>query len=332
MVLQPPHHLPELLVRLRVQLLQIGQAQRVPDSRDHVLALRVDQVVAVGAGLSRGRIPRERDTRATGLAEVAEHHRADVDRGAEVVRDALASPVQACALGVPRVEHGTDGLVELVTRMLGELPSGVLVDELLEQVDQGLEIARLELDIGLHALGLLGAVERGREHFSIDVEHRLAEHLQQPAVAVPGESGVAADLGQTLHALVVQADVQHRLHHPRHRVHGPRPHTHQERVVAFAEIAAVALLEPAHRHRDLDAQLTRLAAGGEIAAAGLGRDREARRHRQPQIRHLGEVRPLAAEQGLLVLVALRELVHELSHRPALQLRPGICRWSGEDIL
>ncbi len=325
MVLQPPHHLPELLEGLRVQLLQIGQAQRVPDSCDHVLALRVDQVVAVGAGLSRGRIPRERDTRAAVVAEIAEHHRADVDRGAEVVRDALASPIESRALGVPRVEHGADGPVELVARMLGELLTGVLVDELLERVDQSFEVALLELDIGVHALGLLGAVERGREHLSVDVEHRLAEHLQQPAIAVPGESGAPADFSQTLHALVVEADVEHRLHHPRHRVHGPGSDAHQQRVVAVAQVPTDLELEPTHGHGDLDTQLARLAAGLEIASARLGRDGESGRHRQPQIGHLSEVRTLAAEQGLLVLVSLREPVHELSHRHAPSVRSRFTR-------
>ena len=48
-------------------------------------------------------------------------------------------------------------------------------------------------------------------------------------------------------------------------------------------------------------------AGGDVGAAGVGRDREPGRHRNAEGRHLGEADPLAAEQlaapgGLLVEV------------------------------
>jgi hypothetical protein len=43
------------------------------------------------------------------------------------------------------------------------------------------------------------------------------------------------------------------------------------------------------------------------------RNGEARRHRQAEIRHLGEVGTLAAKKILEVLVALSEVIHELQH-------------------
>ena len=127
--LQPAHHLDQLLVRRRVQGLEIVQRQGVPDPGDDVLALRVGQVVAVGAGPARRRVAGERDAGAAGLAEVAEHHRADVDGGAQVLRDALAASVQPRPVGVPRVEDGVDGHVQLLARVLRELVAGVLLHQ-----------------------------------------------------------------------------------------------------------------------------------------------------------------------------------------------------------
>ena len=52
-------------------------------------------------------------------------------------------------------------------------------------------------------------------------------------------------------------------------------------------------------------------AAGHVGVARLGRDREAGRHRQAEVRHLGEVGALAAEQELLLLAALFEGVDVL---------------------
>ena len=54
------------------------------------------------------------------------------------------------------------------------------------------------------------------------------------------------------------------------------------------------------------------------------RDREAGRDGQAEVGHLGEVRALAAEQVLQVLVALGEVVDVLRHAPSLP-HPGATR-------
>ena len=46
----------------------------------------------------------------------------------------------------------------------------------------------------------------------------VAVHLDEPAVAIPGEALVVGGLDQRQHGLVVQAEVQNRVHHAGHRV------------------------------------------------------------------------------------------------------------------
>jgi hypothetical protein len=190
-------------------------------------------------------------------------------------------------------------------------------DEPLEPLDQGAQVVGGQVEVRGHAGAAagrrLGGVHRVGEGLAGDAEHGLAEHLQQPAVGVPREALVAAVLGEALDAGVVEPDVQHRLHHPGHRVHGAGADAHQQRVVPVAEAPVEVVLQPAQRHRHLHPQLARLLAGGEVGAARLGGDREPGRHRQPEPRHLGEVGALAAEQLLLVLVALAEPEHVLDH-------------------
>jgi hypothetical protein len=58
----------------------------------------------------------------------------------------------------------------------------------------------------------------------------------------------------------------------------------------------------------------------EVVPAGFGGDREAGRHGKPEVGHLGEVGPLAAEEILHVPVAFGEVVD------VLRCRHGVLRW------
>ena len=315
MRLQPPHDLHELAVGVAVHPGEVLQGQGVPDAGDDVLTLRVDQVVAVRAGHAGGRVAGERDAGAGGLAEVAEHHRADVHRRAEVVRDPLPPPVQPGPLGVPGVEDRPHRQVQLKSRVLRELPAGALQHDALEVVDQLPQHLGRQLHVAADAVPVNRVLQGPVEERAVEAEHGLAEHLDQPAVGVPAEPGVAGGRDQALDGPVVEADVEHRLHHPRHRERGPGADADQQRVHLVAEPAADRVLQVPQRHRDLHPQRVRLPAAGQVVAARLGGDGEARRDRQAEVRHLGEVGPLPAQQVLLVLVTLAELVDELLHGP-----------------
>ncbi len=314
MRLQPAHHLRQLLVRRRVQRLQIVQRKGVPDPGNDILALRIGQVVAVRAGPPGRRVTGEGNAGAAGLAQVAEHHRADVHRGTQVMRDPLSPPVQPRPVGVPGVEDGLDRHIQLLPRVLRELLTGVLPHRVLERGDQRLQIINIEVDVAGHTLSRLRIVKRIGEHLAGYLQHRLAEHLQQPPVGIPGEALVPGFLGKPLHAGVVKPDVQHRLHHPGHRKRRTGTNTHQQRIMAITEPATEVVLQLPQCHRDLNSQLTGRAALRQVLPASLRRDGEPGRHRQPQLGHLGQVRALTTQQVLLILIALGEVEHVLGHQ------------------
>ena|GEM_PF-1319213 len=311
--LELAHRAPQVAVRAGVDALEVGQGRRVPDPRDDVLALRVRQVVAVVPRPAGRRVARERHPGARRRTEVAEHHRHHVDRRAQVVRDPLLAAVQAGALGVPRPQHRHDREVELLARLLREVPAGVLAHDRLEHVDERAQVVGAEVDVRGDAARVLGRVEGVGEPVAVDVEHGPAEHLHEPAVGVPREPLVAAERREPVHRLVVEAYVEDRLHHPGHRELGPGPHGHQQRVGRVAEAPPEGVLHATQGGRDLDPQAGRHGAVPHEVAARLGRDREPRRHRQPEPGHLGQVRALAAQQVLLVLVALGEVPHVRRH-------------------
>ena len=220
-VLQRLHDLHQLAVGLRVDLLQVLQRHRVADAGHHILALGVLQVVPVDTRLPAARIAGERDPGAGVHAEVAEHHRDHIDRGAQVGRDPLLPPVEDRPVGVPRVEDGPDRQVKLLAGVLREVVPGVLADDPLEGVHDPAQVAGVQVQVVLGALRLLRGIDRVLEGLALDVEYRLAEHLDQPPVGIPGEPLAARLLRQAVHRLIGQADVQHGLHHPRHGELGP---------------------------------------------------------------------------------------------------------------
>ena len=90
-------------------------------------------------------------------------------------------------------------------------------------------------------------------------------------------------------------------------------------LVGITQLAADLPLEALHLLGDLRRHLLGHRALLEVGATGLGGDREPGRDRQSELDHLGQVRALAAEQVLLVLVPFGEVVdvaHHVSWNPS----------------
>ncbi len=317
MLLERAHDLHQLVVGALVQVLEVGQRHGVAYARDDVLALGVLQVVAVDALRAAGRVAGERDAGAGVHAEVAEHHRADVDGGAQVGRDALLPPVDDRALGVPGLEHGPDRQIHLLTRILRERAAGVLDDDVLERLDQGPHVLGVQVEVARRVLGVFGCLDRILEVLAADIEDGLAEHLDQPTVGVEREPFVAGLRREPPHGLVVEPDVEDGLHHPGHRESGAGTDRHQQRVVGLPELLAHRALQRLEVFGHLGGQLGRLSPALQVRLAGFGGDREAGRHRQAQVRHLGEVGALATQQVAQVPVAFGEVIDVLGHARVL---------------
>ena len=290
---------------------------------DDVFTLRVLEEVAVGRVLTGCGVAGERDAGAGVVALVAEHHRLDVDRGAEVVVDLLHAPVDEGALAVPGAEHRLDGEPQLGRGVLRELDARLGQHDGLEPVGQPLEVVGRELRVGVDPALLAELLERVLELRAVDVEDDLGEHLHEAAVRVVREARVVGLLGQAPDRHVVEPEVEDRVHHPRHRERRSRSHRHQQRVGGVAELLAHLRLERGERGGDLVHEAGRdLVVGGHVGPARVGADRESGRNGETELGHLGEVGALAPQQELLLLGALLEGVHV--RHCTLLLERGAC--------
>ena len=304
---------------------------RRADAGDDVLALGVGQVLAVEHLLAGVGVARERDARARVVAHVAEDHGHDVDGRAQVVGDLVVLAVVVRALAEPRREDGLDREVELLHRIARELAAGRVADDRQELPDQLLERRGVELRVLRDAAARLRGVQRLVELLAGDVHDDPAEHLDEAPVRVPAEALVAGQRDQAVQRLLVEAQVEDRVHHPRHRELGARADA--TRAAGWRDCRSPC---PSRCSTSLTAAehvvpqtVGQLLARGEVVVARLGRDREAGRHRQAGVGHLGEARALATEQVAHRRVALgmarAERVDVALGRAVLAL--GGHRWS-----
>ena len=168
------------------------------------------------------------------------------------------------------------------------------------------------------------------EQVAVDVEHDMAVHLDEAAIGIVGEALVGAGRDH-FDGLVVEAEVEDRVHHAGHRGAGAGAHRNQKRVLLVAEGVADELAHLGDGFLDLLLQIVRVLAVVRIEiGADLGGDGEAGRNRQAEVGHLVEVGALAAEKVphfcVAVGLAAAEGINPFSHEKTRSLRWELSLW------
>ena len=309
-------------------VLHLGHGLGRPHAGDDVFALGVDQILAVEGVFAGGRVTGEGHASRAVVAHVAEHHALHVDGGAPLVGDLVLAAVENRPLVHPAAEDGANGAHELLERILREALASPLLDERQIPLDQLAEMLFGEVGVVVDAELMLEPLHRLLEGIVLvfvpllHPHHHVAVHLDEAAVGVVGEPGIAGGGSEPLHGVVVQTQIQDRVHHARHAVTGTGTNAHKQGVFGVAELLAGLLLHELHGGGDIVLEALReLLAVLVVIDADLRRDREARGHRQADLGHLGEIGPLAAEQGLHRAVAVAffraEVIDHLARLAAL---------------
>ena len=286
----------------------LGDVLRRADAGHHVFALGVDEELAVKRVLAGRGIAREGDAGRRRLAHVAEHHRLNVDRCAPIGGNVVELAVGDRALVHPRGEDCADGAPELILGIMREWLAGRLLNLGLVLDDDLAPIIGVEVGVERVALAVLVVFENVLEIVAVDVEHDIGIHLNEAAVAVVGEALVARAFRQGLDRTVVEPEVEDRVHHAGHRGARAGPHREEERICIVAEDAARLAAHFRDGRIDLGLEVGRigLPVGVEIGAHFRG-DREARRHRQAEKRHLVQIGALPAQKVLHLPPTFRAL-------------------------
>ena len=242
----------------------------------------------------------------------------------QAVGNAVQTAIGLGAIVVPGAEHRADGAPELLGRVLRERLAGFALDRRLIVGDHLLPMVGAQIGIEREAVEVLVIVQDVLEHAMVDAQHHVGIHLDEAAVAVVGEARIAGLGDEALHRLIVETEIEDGIHHARHRGARARAHRHEQRRGHVAELRPDRRADLGERRFRVCLQAVgQCAAVGDVGGAHLGGDREARRHRQAEARHLRKIGALAAQQVLHVGGAIRPAGTEQIH--ALGRRVGPCR-------
>ena len=297
----------QLRVRGRHDALERRHGSGRAHAGDDVLALRVHQIFAVEDFFAARRVARERHAGARFVARVPEDHRLHVDRRAPVRRNVVFLAIDDRAVVHPRTEDGADRAFELHPRIRRERRARALQNQRLEAHDELAQLRSAQLRVargGIAEHVRLDGFDDLLERFVVlarallHAEHDVAVHLNEAAVAVPREALVVRDARERLNRVVVETEVENRVHHARHRFARAGAHRDQQRERRrVAELLAELLLDVADGLAHVVHQRRRIRfAVLVVIRADFRADREARRNGQADAGHFREVGAFPAEK------------------------------------
>ena len=258
--------------------LEVGDGLGIADAGDDILALGVDQKVAVELLSAVGRVARKGDAGRGGLTLVAKSHSLDVDGSTELVGDAVLFAVDAGALVHPAAKDGLDGKAQLELRIMredglaaGDLELGiqggldVIREDALEGLDKLLKVLGRKLGIDANTGDQAGLGQGVLEQVGINTHNDVGEHLDKAAVAIPGKTRILRLGDEPLNGVVVEAQVEDRVHHTGHGKWSARANRHEQRIIVVTELLATAGLEVGLGGNDL----IECAFGPDVAGTGV---------------------------------------------------------------
>ena len=190
--------------------------------------------------------------------------------------------------------------------VLREAFAKLLANDGLVLRDQRLPVFAFHLGIVVEALVFLGDFQGFLEQAMIEAEDDVGIHLDEPAIAVPGEARIARGGGKPFHRFVVQAQVEDGVHHPRHGNARAGTDRYQQRIGCIAKLLLGRFLYVLQGLGDCCLQLIRkITAFLQVADAFVCRDCEAGGHGQADGGHFRQIGALAASNGLVLLPRIR---------------------------
>ncbi len=292
------------------------------DTGNDILALGVDEPLAVELVVAGGGVAGESDAGGGSVTHVAEDHSLDVDGGAPIVGNTLNLAVADGLLAVPALEDGLDATFHLGAGVVGELGAEHLFHTDLESVGQFHQVLGGELGVALIAFEVLVLVEHVVELFAdtlavggLDALGFLHDdvgiHHDKTTVAVIHEAGVVGLLEHAGDGLAGETDVEDGVHHAGHGGAGAGTAADEQGVLGVVILHTHDLLDILDTFPHLFHQtLGKLAVVGVVGGAALGGDGETGRHGKAQQAHLGEVGTLAAQEVLHVGFSFGSLAAE----------------------
>ena len=216
----------ELGVNFRIILLELFDFQRRSDAGYDIFALGIHQELTVENIVAVSCVAGKRNAGAALRPHIAEHHGLYVARRAPVTGNMVEPAVDNCAFVVPAVKDRTDSSEELFAGIFGERSACFFKDGDFVSAYEIFQILNRESGIEFDAKLVFFRFEDGFERIDLlfvgrfQIEHYVPVHLHEPAVAIPGETGIARFARKAFNGIGIEAEIEDGIHHARHRGSG----------------------------------------------------------------------------------------------------------------
>ena len=181
----------------------------------------------------------------------------------------------------------------------------VLGEDALKGLDEFLQVLGRKLGIDANAGDQTGLGQGVLEQVGVNAHDDIGKHLDKAAVAIPGKTRVLRLRDEALDGIVIEAQVEDRVHHAGHGERSARTNRHEQRVVGVTELLAAAGLEVRLGSNDLiECVFGPDVAGTGVLDTGLAGNGKATGNRQADTTHLGKVSALATKHEVHGLVSL----------------------------
>ncbi|OPZ14516.1 MAG: hypothetical protein BWZ06_00922 [Bacteroidetes bacterium ADurb.BinA261] len=192
-----------------------------------VFALRVDQIFAIKNIFAGGCIARKGHTRSGCIPHIAIYHGLHVDGGSPFFGDIVHFPIEDSTLVHPTVENCTNRTPKLIPGIFGKIVTGTLFNGKFESLDKFFQIFCRKFGVVMNAFRMFYFIhdflKRINIFFSLrfQSENNISVHLNESTIGIPRKTSVTGFFCDTLYRLVIQAQIENRIHHSGHR--NPRP-------------------------------------------------------------------------------------------------------------
>ena len=313
MVLQCLANFLKLSKCLRELLSHLRDRHRGADTCNHVLALSVDQELAHQLLLAGSRVSGKRNTGSAVIAHVTECHGLYVYSGTPGIRDIVVAAVYVRARVVPGTEYGLDGSHQLLLGIIREILSDLSLVLCLELRSQLLQIISGQLYVVGHALLGFHLVDELLEVLLADFHNDIGVHLDKSPIAVPCPTGISGFLCDNIYNVLIQTQVQDRVHHTGHGSSCSGTNGNQQRILQIAEFLSGNLFHLADVLVDLLLNLlVDLSAVLIVLSTCFCGNGKSLRHRKTKAGHLCQVCTLAAKKLSHVCVTFGKKVNPFS--------------------
>ena len=271
------------------------------DTRHNVLALSIDKELAIKSFFARRWIAREGYAGRAVITKIAKDHRLNVNCRAPRMGYLVKLAIRNRAIVVPRTEHRSNGAPQLFEWLSGKFFPQAILDLRLIFFDECFQVFGGKLGIKANAASFLFLLEDGFERIGISLlfnsENHIGIHLNEPAVRIKCKSGILGALNQSSDRVIVQTQIEHRVHHPRHGLARAGTNRNQQRVFRIAKATAEYFFHARKAGSDLGAEFFRVTTiVTVIIFANLGGNREPGRNGNTDAGHFMQARAFSAEK------------------------------------